>query len=166
MDVELVILVDDDSDVIVWAAVTGTDTMAATQVVAPGQDLTGLAARFDLPHHAVIVGPNQGPPAPVFKGLRHPADIETDLRSHHCPSRRPVIRLAAERLAARCPTCASPGWGPVDIVTGVPCDWCATPVADIHAEIDGCLACGHRAERATVAPDAAADPGSCPRCNP
>jgi len=188
VDVELVVLVDDDRDIIVWAAATGTDTMAATQVVAPGQDPTGLVGRFDLPHHAVIVRPNQGPPAPVFKGLRHPADIdaavaacaaaspdqrarlETDLRAHHCPSRRPVIRLAAERLAtrlaARCPTCASPGWGPIDIVTGVPCDWCATPVDDVRAEVDGCPACGHRAERATVGPDATADPGRCPRCNP
>ena len=188
LDVELVVLVDDDRDVIVWAAVTGTDTMAATQVVAPDQDPTGLAGRFDLPRHAVIVRPNQGPAAPVFKGLRHQADIaaavaacaaaspdqrarlETDLRAHHCPSRRPVIRLAAEhlatRLAARCPTCASPGWGRIDVVTGVPCDWCATLVDDVRAEIDGCPACGHRAERATVTPDATADPGRCPRCNP
>ncbi len=27
-----------------------------------------------------------------------------------------------------CPICASPGWGPIDIVTGIPCDWCATLV--------------------------------------
>ena len=188
VDVELVFLVDDDRDIIVWAAATGTDTMAAAQVVAQGHDPTGLTGRFDLPHHAVIVRPNQGPATPVFKGLRHPADIdaavaacaaaspdqlarlETDLRAHHCPSRRPVIRLAAERLAARlaarCPICASPGWGRIDIVTGVPCDWCATLVDDIRAEIDGCPACGHRSERATVTPGATADPGRCPRCNP
>lgn len=68
--------VDDDRDVIVWAAVNGTDTVAATQAVAPGQDPTGPAGRLDLPHHAVIVRPNQGPPAPVFKGLRHPVDSD------------------------------------------------------------------------------------------
>lgn len=188
VDVELVVLVDDDRDIIVWATATGTDTMATAQVVAQDHDPAGLTGRFDLPHHAVIVRPNQGPVAPVFKGLRRPADIdaavaacagaspdqrariETDLRAHHCPSRRPVIRLAAEhlatRLAARCPICTSPGWGPIDIVTGIPCDWCTTLVDDVRAEIDGCPACSHRAERATVGPDATADPGRCPRCNP
>lgn len=187
-DVEVVVLVDADRDVVVWATATGIDIRATAQVLEPGQDLAGLAGRFDLPGHAVIVRPNQGPPSPVVKGLRALADIdaavatcaaaspdgqarvETDLRAHVCPSRRPVIRLAAERLAsrlaARCPACASPGWGPVDAVTGVPCDWCATPVDDLRAEIDGCPACGHRAERAVVAPGATADPGRCPRCNP
>jgi hypothetical protein len=188
VDVEIVVLVDDDRDVVVWAVATGTDVVAAAQAVEPGQDLTGLPDRFDLPEHAAIVRPNQGLPPPVLKGLRRLADIEaavaacaaaspdgrarveTDLRAHVCPSRRPVIRLAAERLAerlaARCPVCASPGWGPVDAVRGIPCAWCATPVDAVRAEIDGCPACGHRAERAVVARGVTADPGRCPRCNP
>jgi hypothetical protein len=187
-DVEVVVLVDADRDLTVWATATGVDIVAAAQSLHPGTDLATLADRFDLPAHAVIVRPNQGPPAPVFKGLREPSDIaaavascaavspdgqarvETDLRAHMCPSRRPTIRLAAERLAARlaagCPACASPGWGPVDAVTGLPCDWCGSPTSELRAEIDGCYACGHRAERAIVAAGTTADPGRCPRCNP
>lgn len=187
-DIEIVVLVDADRDVVVWATATGIDILAAAQALEPGRDLTALPGRFDLPGHAVIVRPNQGPPEPVCKGLRDLADIEaavakcaaaspdgqarveTDLRAHVWPSRRPTIRLAAERLAsrlaARCPACASPGWGPVDVVKGVPCDWCGTPVDDLRAEADGCPACGHRAERPVVAPGATADPGRCPHCNP
>lgn len=60
---ELVVLFDDDRDVIVWATVNGTDTVAATLAVAPGQDPTGPAGRFDLPCHAVIVRPEASGPA-------------------------------------------------------------------------------------------------------
>lgn len=187
-DIEVVVLVDADRDLVVWAAATGIDILAATQPLEPGGDPTAMALRFGLPGHAVIVRPNQGPSAPLFKGLRDLADIEaavascaavspdgqarveTDLRAHMCPSRRPTIRLAAERLAARlatrCPACASPGWGPVDALAGLPCDWCGTPTGEMRAEIDGCPACGQRAERAVVAAGATADPGRCPRCNP
>lgn len=187
-DIEIVVLVDADRDLVVWAAATGLDILAAAQPLDPGGDLQALAGRFDLPAHAVIVRPNQGPPAPLFKGLSALADIaaavmrcaaassdrqarvETDLRAHLCPSRRPTIRLAAERLAARlaarCPACTSPGWGPVDALTGLPCDWCGTPTGELRAEIDGCPACGHRAERAVVAAGTTADPGWCPHCNP
>lgn len=187
-DIEIVVLVDADRDLVVWATATGIDILAATQPCDPGGDPTALAGRFGLPGHAVIVRPNQGPPAPLFKGLRElveieaavascaaaspdgQARVETDLRAHMCPSRQPTIRLAAERLAARlaahCPACASPGWGLVDALTGLPCEWCGAPTDDLRAEIDGCPACGHRAERAVVAPGATADPGRCPRCNP
>ncbi|WP_205629722.1 DUF6671 family protein [Jiangella muralis] len=187
-DAEIVVLVDADRDVVVWDRAISLDIRAAAQAVEPGHDMTSLTRRFDLPGHAVIVRPNHGPPAPVLKGLRGLADIkaavatcaaaspdgrarvETDLRAHMCPSRRPVIRQAAERLAARlatrCPACTSPGWGPIDAVTGVPCAWCGTPVDDVRAETDGCPACGHRAERAVIAPGTTADPGRCPRCNP
>jgi hypothetical protein len=187
-DLEIVVLVDDDRDLVVWSSATGIDIRAAAQPMDPGGDLTALARRFGLPDHAVIVRPNHGPPSPLFKGLRQPADIEgavaacaaasadgqalveTDLRAHMCPSRHPTIRLAAERLASRltavCPACASPGWGPVDALTGVPCAWCGTPTGQLRAEVDGCPACGHRAERPVVAAGATADPGLCPRCNP
>lgn len=188
VDVELVVLVDDEHDLIVRAAATGTDTMAATWVLRTGDDIADIPGRFDLPLHAVIVRPNEGPPRPVFKGLRHAADIdaavtgcadasadqrarlETNLRAHQCPSRRPVIHLAATllaaRLAARCPRCESAGWVPVDIVTGIPCDWCGDLVDEVRAEIDGCLACSHRFERPLVSADATADPGRCQGCNP
>jgi len=43
------------------------------------------------------------------------ARVETDLRTHWCASRPPIIARAADRLAGRlascCPDCGSPGWG-------------------------------------------------------
>ncbi len=187
-DIELVVLVDAERDLVVSASATSLDIRAVTRSIEPGGDPTDSLDHFGLPGHAVIVRPNQGPPTPLFKGLRVPADIatavvdcaaaspdgrarvETDLRAHMCPSRRPTIRLAAERLAARlatgCPACTSPGWGCVDVITGIPCRWCGTPTDELRAEVDGCPACGHREERATIATNTTGDPARCQRCNP
>lgn len=188
VDVEIVVLVDAERDLVVSASATGLDLLAATRSLSPGGDPTDLLDRFGLPDHAVIVRPNAGPPTPVFKGLRAPSDVEraiadcaaaspdghacveTDLRAHMCPSRRPTIRAAAEHLAARlatpCPACAGPGWGCVEVITGIPCGWCGTPTPEPRAAVDGCPACDHRVERPTVPADTTGDPARCRRCNP
>jgi ribosomal protein L37E len=96
------------------------------------------------------------------------AVVEPDLRAHHNPSRRAVLRELASRMArrltARCAACGTPGFGRVDAETGLPCRACGTPTPLLHAEIHGCAACGHRVRRPAAA--VWADPGSCPECNP
>lgn len=97
------------------------------------------------------------------------ARVETDLRAHLCPSRRPVIAAAARdlatRLATRCPTCASPGWGRASVELGRACAWCGGPTDEIAAHRWACPAC-QASQRRSVAPDTPGDPGRCPRCNP
>lgn len=185
---ELVVLVDGDRRLVVAGTATSTDVIAASVTAGPGSDLERLLPLADLPAHAVIVQPNEGPPAPVHKGLRSSGEIaaamvecaarsadgaariQTDLRAHCNPSRRAVIVRAAEdlarRLSATCPSCASAGWGPVDVVRGLPCSWCSAPVPLVRAEVDACPSCSHRAERRTVPEDAVASPAQCPYCNP
>ncbi len=116
----------------------------------------------------MIVRPAAGPPASLHKGVHDRAvldeairtcaalssdghaHLETDLRAHHCPSRRPIIAAAAyrlaERLATRCPTCATPGWGIVRVELGVPCQLCGRPVQVPNADVYGCAACRGRTD--------------------
>lgn len=95
--------------------------------------------------------------------------VESDLRAHVCPPRRPLIRRAAQDLARRlarlCTACGSPGTGPIDVVRGLPCRCCGTPTDASVAVVDACPACGHRTTRGT-SPATIADPARCPSCNP
>ncbi|WP_298211844.1 DUF6671 family protein [Ferrimicrobium sp.] len=187
-DRELVVLVDDEADIIVWESCIGQDIVASTTTVHPGDNLQRFLTQVDFPTHRLIVRPNETGVLPIRKGIdniKHLtaaivecasvspdgcACIATDLRAHMCPSRQRIIAAAAERLAKRlaqrCPSCGAPGWGCVDVLLGVPCAWCGTEIARPRAEIDGCPACEHRTIRPIVTPNFRVDPGQCPRCNP
>ena len=187
-DREIVVLVDDDSGIVVWESHSSWDIVATATSVGAGCDLGAFLAKAGFPEHQLIVRPNVGAIRPIHKGISSVeqlsaaiaecaavatdglARVETDLRAHACPSRRAVIAAAAERLAgriaARCAACGAPGWGRVGVLFGVPCAWCGTEVARPRAEIDGCPACEHRVTRPVVSPEDRADPGECPHCNP
>ncbi len=187
-DRELVVLVDDDRRTVVSGSYTSSDIVTATAAVAPGNDLDALLTAADFPTHQLIARPNAGSIHPIRKGIANVEDltasvsecaqassdgfacIETDLRAHACPSRQAIITAAAERLAQRlaalCPSCGSPGWGVVDVLFGIPCAWCGSEVRRPRAEVDGCEACKHQEIRSVVALEARADPAECQICNP
>lgn len=187
-DREIVVLVDDEHEIIVWESAVSWDIVARSTTVRPEDDLGPFLDDARFPGHHLIVRPNCGTLHPIHKGISTPdhlsaavaecaansadglARVESDLRAHACPSRRPVIAAAAERLAgriaSRCPACGAPGWGRVDVLVGVPCAWCGTDVPRPRAEIDGCVACGHRETRFLVSAEDRASPGECPSCNP
>jgi hypothetical protein len=187
-DRELVVLVDDEADIIVWESYVDPGIRTATTTVRPGDSLESFLAQADFPNHRLIVRPKETGTPPIRKGIDslerlNAAIVEcasaasdglvtiaTDLRAHVCPTRQPIIAAAAKRLAKRlalrCPSCGAPGWGRVDVLIGVPCSWCGTEVALPRAEIDGCAACEHREVRPVVAAEFRADPRECPYCNP
>lgn len=141
-----------------------------------------------MSHDLVAIGVDvrAGGSTPVFKAIRDldtlrrtievccdasdngRARVETDLRAHLCPSRRPIITRAARRLAKRiataCPDCSSPGFGIVRFEIGVPCDWCGRDTETVRAQVLGCVAC--RAEVIEEVASGPADPGHCAWCNP
>ena len=77
------------------------------------------------------------------------AIVISDMRAHRNPTRMRVLRALAWKLAKRlerlCPKCGAPGFGPVGVRRGLPCEACGSPTHWIDFEIDGCSACG-RAE--------------------
>jgi len=194
-DIELVVLVDDTLGIEVVGRHIGHDLrvvgedVTLEQLALPGA-VEALLARAGVggsDGHHLIVRPAAGPANPVAKAIADPdalldavarctaaspdgrARVETDLRAHLCPSRRPAIDAAAEdlaaRLASRCPACASPGWGVVRALSGRPCADCGTPTRAPCADLEACVACPEERERPR--PDASpVDPAQCDRCNP
>lgn len=160
----------------------------AAGVVAPA--LAGWLQAVGFPSHALIVRPQgvAAAAATVHKGLQQPdrlvaaissaaaaspqglAQLETDMRAHRNPTRMASIRRLAFRLARRlatpCPACASPGFGRLESVAGLPCAWCQTPTQLVLLERLRCQACGHARERPRRDGLESADPGACPLCNP
>ena len=147
--------------------------------------------RSEAPQNAVpaeAARDNAPATLPVAKGLRTPtaieaavvamaaasadgrARLEADLRAHMNPTRMRVIASLGERLRDRlatpCPACGVPGFGRVDVETGLPCELCGTPTDLVRAEVHGCGACAYRVVRPRVDGLASADAGHCPECNP
>lgn len=198
-DTELVVLVDDETGIIVVGRHVAHDVRVVGEELQPDDvryagRLDGLLKRAGVGErsggHHLIVRPSAasaGSVGPVVKAIADRATladaidrcaaasndgrvrVETDLRAHLCPSRRPAIAAAAAdlavRLGARCPACASPGWGPVRTSPGRPCAECGAPTRAVRADVEGCVACPEERERARAELDPV-DPAQCDRCNP
>lgn len=186
-DLELVALVDEARGLTVVGRHLSHDLRVVGRSVVAGEPLDDLAVAAGLPEHRLIVRPAAGPRTPVVKGIADVdelaaavarcaaasddarARVETDLRAHLCPSRRPAIAAAAAdlaaRLAATCPACGSPGWGVERSIPGRPCAACAMPTDVPRADLEACVVCPEARERPRT--DAGAvDPARCARCNP
>lgn len=122
-----------------------------SEVVADLRTSEQLVAAF----HRTVVAPD---------GL---ARVEPDLRADRCPPRHPGIVAAAEDLANRlmrvCDACGSPGVGLDRVERGRPCAWCGGPTLEVSRRVEVCPGCTCESV-STVG--GAADPGSCPVCNP
>lgn len=154
------------------------------------RELTTWLAQVGFPSHGLIVRPHQavGEVTATVRGIRCRAAlaaalqqagrassdgralVETDMRAHMNPTRMASIRRLAFRLVRRiatpCPACGSPGWGEVDLLTGLPCGDCGAATSLLHWHVDGCVRCSHRQRRPRSDGRTVADPGHCPFCNP
>ena len=184
--VELVVLVDDQRGIVVGEAERGFDIVTVAADVVPGEDVGDVLRRGRFPEHAMTVRPASGISEPIFKGIvtveeldrairscaMESSDgralVETDLRAHQCPSRRPIIARAAGRLAARlavcCSKCGTPGWGVIRVEFGLPCTSCGHDVHAPREDVMGCASCP--ATRTVLRAETAADPRHCEWCNP
>ncbi len=188
-DFELLAFIDDELGIQVVEQVLSSHTNFGVETGHTLDEVQDFLARAQFPSHGLVVRPNSGlEPGFVFKGittvdaLREAFDrsvavsadglahIETDMRAHMNPTRRKVLREAAvklgRRLATLCPQCRSPGWGRVDVVRGLPCEWCGRETELVRLEVQGCPRCEHRiaAPRRDGLLKAPAD--NCAWCNP
>ena len=184
---ELAVLVDDIHGQVVCEWWNTHETNFANRVVGSASELDEVQlARWGFPAHALIV--RGEPSGPVFKSLRDRSGlddaiavciaaspsrrvrVETDMRAHLNPTRMRQISLLGERLVerlrCRCPRCHAPGFGRVDVVTGLPCGWCGCPTAAVLAEIHGCAACSERLHLPRSDGLRQSDPAQCDMCNP
>jgi hypothetical protein len=96
--------------------------------------------------------------------------VETDMRAHMNPSRMVVIREVAvklaERLAANCSRCLTPGWGVIRAEKGLECSWCGVETEIVKNEIYGCIKCDFEEVRERADGMKRAEPSHCQNCNP
>jgi hypothetical protein len=188
--IELMVLVDDSREIIVTEHLIEDTPIFDHAFAYPHDELGAFLNRIGFPDHALIVKAAEAGVAagPVYKGLRsmealalaisrcaaHSRDgralIQTDMRAHMNPTRMATLRrlaaVFAERVATPCPACAMPGYGLVDVETGLPCEACGTPSIMVRHQVFGCVACEHRERRPRIDGRSHADPGHCPICNP
>jgi hypothetical protein len=188
-DHELLLFVDAEMGIQVIEQLRSEQTNFASCAARSLNDLESFLPRARFPSHGLIVRPNSGlKPGLLFKGITtlpaleeaitkcakaskdKQAHVETDMRAHMNPSRALVIAQLAQRLghrlAARCPQCRTPGWGLVEVVRGLPCEWCGLPTDLTREEIFGCPRCTHRERHARGDGLQEASPEHCLRCNP
>lgn len=146
-----------------------------------------FAEKAGFPEHWLVLRPEAADHPHIVKGLSDWASLreafeqvrskaangmvflENDLRAHTNPTRRGVIKQAAEdlarRLSSQCPACGTPGFWIVEAIPGLPCALCGSPTRVMRADLWGCLKCDHRVTRARGGA-ITADPGRCDVCNP
>ncbi len=166
-----------------------TDTNYQMETVATLKELNTFAEKCLFPSHALIVRPYpRSILKPLFKGLQVSNDletafrevqknsptekvwVETDMRAHVNPTRMRMIATLGEKMVYRlktpCPKCQTPGWGRVNIETGLPCNWCGAATEEIKSEIYGCTKCEHKESVPPEHNKKSAEPGLCLYCNP
>jgi hypothetical protein len=188
-DHELLVFVDDELGFEVVEQILSPKTNFAHHAARTLEDLKDFLSRARFSSHGLIVRPNSGlQPGLLFKGITTIgtleealeqcssasadglAHVETDMRGHMNPTRLQVIREVAVRLGRRlatlCPGCQTPGWGVVDVVRGLPCEWCSRETQLVRAEVHGCPRCDHRESHPRSDGRHGASPGDCSWCNP
>ncbi len=188
-DQELLAFVDDELGFEIVEQMVSTETNFAYHAARKVEDLKDFLTQARFPSHGLVVRPNSGlQPGHLFKGitqfdrLKHAvedcaaasadglAHVETDMRAHMNPTRRRVLHELAtalgRRLATLCPKCRTPGWGLVELVRGLPCEWCGGETDLVRAEVHGCPRCAYRASHPRSDGLRVASPDNCPWCNP
>jgi len=184
-DIEIITFVDDERGIIVSETTRSTDIVAVRQTLTSEENLTQFLDKADFPDHGLIVRPPDPRQGSIIKGITQEdtlhaavqdclatygaAVVESDLRAHYSPSRMKNIANCAHKLASRiaqtCPECASPGWGSLEPLRGLPCSYCGFDVPEaIRAEVSGCVVCPARDVKLRDIQQV--EPRWCPRCNP
>lgn len=183
--VELMVFMDVAKDLTIIEQHISTSTNYAHHELQPGQEASEFLARVGFPQHGLVVRalPSQ---QVLAKGVVEPAALqqllaqafattprvrlETDMRAHLNPTRMQCLaelaQQLAQRVAALCQHCGSPGFGARAVRGQLPCRACAAPTRLYQYQVRRCVKCPH--EQLVPRPDQseAADPRYCDFCNP
>lgn len=73
-----------------------------------------------------------------------------------------IFRIAKQQLQA-CPVCFMPGFGDVQKISGMPCEWCGEATDRVKEKI---IACKHHQHQVTHKIEKQVFPMYCNQCNP
>jgi len=185
-DDEIIMLLDRKNDLEIIERELSLDTNFSGSEITSEAELLDFANKVGFPSHGVILKKAKTDYTGIIKrsadfeqlvenyrkvmnenGIAY---AETDMRAMLNPTRMRNIEAAAKKLVAKakslCPECATPGFGVVQVVTGLPCEICGFPTKSTLKHVCRCQKCGY--ERHILNPNGkfAEDPQYCDMCNP
>jgi hypothetical protein len=185
----MLMLHDTESGAEVLEQYISWDTNYATATLTTREDLLRFLEKISFGSHALVLYPHGlSPTQELYKGIVTLSEAEkaftasclsspngaamamSDMRAHLNPTRMQAIaacsELLAHRLATPCPKCCSGGFGLVESISGLPCEWCGSPTRRARAERHACVLCGKSVEKPRSDGRTHADPAECEGCNP
>ncbi len=188
---EMLLLHDAESGVEAIEQYVTTETNYGVAQIRTLSELETFLERISFGDHAVVIYPagvSLRDGTSVWKGITQRGEAEaalqsccaasplgestvmSDMRADKNPTRmRSIARcceLMAHRLATPCPRCKSGGFGLVEMVRGLPCEWCGAATSQTRAERHRCVVCKTTRDLPRADGKEVADPGGCERCNP
>ncbi|MCD5407529.1 MAG: hypothetical protein LRZ99_07550 [Desulfotomaculum sp.] len=184
---EIVMLVDNQHNLEIYGECANAETNYAHTTVKNTGAAEKFAREIGFPAHYLVLRPDNQQHQFIIKGINNwqqlvqaveqglakstSGDIflETDMRAHANPTRMLNIKRATVALVKKiqqtCPGCGMPGFSVTKKQSGLPCECCGLPTAEIMAEISVCCQCGFSKEQ-KYAQKQKAPAGSCKYCNP
>ncbi len=187
--IEMLMLHDSLSGIEVIEQYVTWDTNYATTTLTTEEELVRFLQRISFGSHGLVLYPDGLPrtnevhkditthekAVRAFASSRDASPVGrvaamSDMRAHMNPTRMRAIgaccALLAHRLATPCPQCGSGGFGLVESISGLPCEWCGSPTLRARAEKHSCVVCYKSLERPRSDGKVHADPSECSLCNP
>lgn len=185
-DDEFLIFIDKKNNLEIIVRELSLDTNFNAATVSSFQNLVDLVNTVGFPEHGIILKNTKEEVPNVVKGIQSwelleesfhmlSADnsqvvAETDMRAMYNPTRMKVIEKAAHKLVEKikslCPQCHEPGFGVVNIKSGLPCEWCGSPTNSTKSHIYKCQKCNFEQENMFPNNKKTEDPMFCDYCNP
>ena len=185
-DDEILIFIDKKNNLEIIVRELSLDTNFNAATVSSFQNLVDLVKTVGFPEHGIILKNTKEEVPNVVKGIQswelleesfHTLSAinsqvvaETDMRAMYNPTRMKVIEKAAHKLVEKikslCPQCHVPGFGVVNIKSGLPCEWCGSPTNSTKSHIYKCQNCNFEQENMFPNNKKTEDPMFCDYCNP
>ena len=185
-DDEFLIFIDKKNNLEIIVRELSLDTNFNATTVNCFQNLVDLVKTVGFPEHGIILKNTKEEVPNVIKGIQswelledsfHKLSAinsqvvaETDMRAMYNPTRMKVIEKAAHKLVEKikslCPQCHVPGFGVVNIKSGLPCEWCGSPTNSTKSHIYKCQKCNFEQENMFPNNKKTEDPMFCDYCNP
>ena len=185
-DDEFLIFIDKKNNLEIIVRELSLDTNFNATTVNCFQNLVDLVKTVGFPEHGVILKITSEEVPTVVKGIQtwelleesfntlsainSQVVAETDMRAMYNPTRMKVIEKAAHKLVEKinslCPQCHVPGFGVVNIKSGLPCEWCGSPTNSTKSHIYKCQKCNFEQENMFPNDKKTEDPMFCDYCNP
>lgn len=185
-DDEFILFIDKKNNLEIVAREISTDTNFSYKEIHNEEELLDFATQVSFPSHGLILRKSRESNNAIVKGITDPIIlldtyksmvskytvicVETDMRAMYNPTRMRVIEKVTKKLIEKikscCPKCQTPGFGIIDVKSGLKCSLCGSPTRSILAHIYQCKHCGFSEEKMYPHQKQTEDPMYCDRCNP